>query len=74
MNCNSLDPKTKETLETIASRHNATVHQIMLAWLLSKDRVVAIPKASSVRHLEENLRACDIELSESEVLLIDTLK
>jgi len=32
----------------------------MLAWLLSKERVVTIPKAASVEHLKENLQSLEL--------------
>lgn len=45
----------------------------MLAWLLAKPNVVAIPKAGSVEHLRENLKAAEIKLSEEEMKLLDSL-
>jgi aryl-alcohol dehydrogenase-like predicted oxidoreductase len=53
-------------LNDIASRHHATAAQVALAWLIRKPNVVAIPGASSVRQVEENAGAADIELSEDE--------
>ena len=50
----------------IASRHQATMAQVGLAWLLRKPNVVVIPGASSVHQLEQNVAAVDIELSEEE--------
>jgi pyridoxine 4-dehydrogenase len=52
----------------IAQAHGATTGQIALAWLLHRSPVtVPIPGTSSVRHLEENVAAAGIELSEEEV-------
>jgi aryl-alcohol dehydrogenase-like predicted oxidoreductase len=50
----------------IASRHEATASQVGLAWLLKKPNVVVIPGASSVRQLEQNAAAADLELSDEE--------
>ena len=46
-----------------ADRLGATAAQIALAWLLARSPVIAlIPGTTSVRHLEENYAAADIEL------------
>jgi pyridoxine 4-dehydrogenase len=50
-----------------AVRHKATPQQIMLAWLLRRSpAMLPIPGTLSFRHLEENLAASDIELSDKE--------
>ncbi len=54
------------TLREIAATHGATEAQVALAWLIRKPNVVAIPGASSVRQVEENAGAADIELSDDE--------
>jgi aryl-alcohol dehydrogenase-like predicted oxidoreductase len=53
-------------LHEIASKHGATKAQVALAWLIRKPNVVAIPGASSVHQVEENVAATDIELSDEE--------
>jgi pyridoxine 4-dehydrogenase len=63
-----------EALDKIAVRHNATASQIVLAWLLRKSPVILpIPGTSKVSHLEENMRAGSIELSDEEFLSLDRL-
>ena len=58
-------------LDRIAREHDATPAQIALAWLLARSRVMLpIPGTSSVQHLEENLAATRIQLSEDEVVEI----
>src|SRR5262249_33825492 len=53
----------------VAARHGATPAQIALAWLLHHaERILLIPGTSSIRHLEENLAAGDIELDEHDML------
>jgi aryl-alcohol dehydrogenase-like predicted oxidoreductase len=55
-------------LDEIAKRHGATVSQLSLAWLLHRSPVMLpIPGTSSVEHLEENLKAADVVLSEAEM-------
>ena len=54
-------------LDEMAKKHGATVAQLSLAWLLHRSPVMLpIPGTSSVEHLEENMKAADVQLSESE--------
>jgi aryl-alcohol dehydrogenase-like predicted oxidoreductase len=62
-----------EALREIGHAHRATPAQVALAWLVRKPNVVAIPGASSVRQLEENAAAADIELGDDETARLDTL-
>jgi pyridoxine 4-dehydrogenase len=55
-------------LDTAAAAHGATPGQLALAWLLHRSPVMLpIPGTSSVAHLEENIAAAGIELSDAEV-------
>jgi aryl-alcohol dehydrogenase-like predicted oxidoreductase len=55
-------------LDEIATRHDATPAQVALAWLLAKSPVMLpIPGTSSVEHLEENVAATGLRLSDEEV-------
>ena len=58
-------------LADIAQAHGATARQIALAFLTRRPSVFAIPKASSVEHVEENAGASDIQLSQAEIARID---
>jgi len=54
-------------LDHMAKQHHATPSQLALAWLLKRSPVMLpIPGTSSVQHLEENLEAARIELSQDE--------
>ena len=54
-------------LDQAAQKHGATVSQLSLAWLLHRSPVILpIPGTSSVEHLEENVRAQDVSLSDAE--------
>jgi aryl-alcohol dehydrogenase-like predicted oxidoreductase len=56
-----------ETLDEIADAHDATRHQIALAWLLEHSPVtLPIPGTSSLDHLEANVAASEIDLSDAE--------
>ena len=55
-------------VQAVASRLAAQPSQVGLAWLLARaDNVLLIPGTSSVAHLEENMRAADLELSEEDL-------
>lgn len=54
-------------VDTIAKAHNASPGQIALAWILKRSPVMLpIPGTSKVSHLEENVAAAQIELSDDE--------
>ena len=54
-------------LDAAAKQHGATVSQLSLAWLLQHSPVILpIPGTSSVAHLEENVAAAEVQLSEME--------
>jgi aryl-alcohol dehydrogenase-like predicted oxidoreductase len=54
-------------LDAIARAHHATQGQIALAWLLKRSPVILpIPGTSKVAHLEENVAAAGVELSDKE--------
>ena len=58
-------------LAEIAEAHHATPRQIALAFLTLRPSVFAIPKASSVAHVEENAGASRLLLSSAEIARID---
>lgn len=54
-------------LQRIAAEHGSTASQLALAWLLKRSPIMLpIPGTSKVAHLEENVAAGDIELSDDE--------
>lgn len=56
-----------QVLDQIAWAHQATPHQVAIAWLLKRSRIMLpIPGTSSVRHLEENVAATSLALSDEE--------
>lgn len=56
-----------EVLNEVARAHQASPHQVALAWLLKRSPIMLpIPGTSSVKHLEENIAAAPLRLSDSE--------
>lgn len=61
-------------LDTIAKRYGATPGQIALAWILKRSPVLLpIPGTSQMAHLEENVRAAKIPLSDEDFATLDRL-
>src|SRR5580698_464143 len=59
-------------LDKLAKKHDATVAQLSLAWLLHRSPVaLPIPGTSSVEHLEENIGAANVKLSAEEWKLVE---
>ena len=64
--------KPGSLLDTIAKRHGAAPSQIALAWVLKRSPVMLpIPGTSKVSHLEENVAAVNIALSDEEFAALD---
>jgi pyridoxine 4-dehydrogenase len=58
-------------LEKVARAHNKTPKQVALAWLLKRSPVMLpIPGTSSIAHLEENVEAASVRLSDEEYELL----
>ena len=64
--------KPGSLLDGIAKKHKATPAQIALAWVLKRSPVMLpIPGTGKVKHLEENVAAADIVLSDEEFTALD---
>jgi aryl-alcohol dehydrogenase-like predicted oxidoreductase len=56
-----------ETVKAVAERHDVTPSQVALAWVLDRgDDVVTIPGTTRLPHLESNLAAMAVDLSEED--------
>jgi diketogulonate reductase-like aldo/keto reductase len=58
-------------IRRIAAAHSATPAQIALAWVLRKEGLIAVPKASTREHVEQNRIALDIHLTPDELASLD---
>jgi len=69
---NAANVASQEKLKEVADKHNATVYQTALSWLLHHaDNILLIPGTSSVKHLEENLKTADVELTDEDMQHLD---
>ncbi len=65
--------KAGSPLDDLAEQHRATASQLALAWLLRRSPVILpIPGTSSVSHLEDNVAAALIELTDAEFETLTT--
>jgi aryl-alcohol dehydrogenase-like predicted oxidoreductase len=61
-----------EVLERVAKAHSAKPNQVALAWLLQRSPLMLpIPGTSSVKHLEENVAASGLKLTDQEFQQLD---
>jgi diketogulonate reductase-like aldo/keto reductase len=59
-------------LRNIAARHpGATPAQVALAWLLTREGVIAIPRAGMPAHVVENRNALDLRLTAQDLADLD---
>ena len=61
----------ERALADLAAQIGATPAQLALAWLLARDGVVAIPKAGSVAHVQDNRAAADLILAPQTLIDLD---
>ncbi|HEX7988347.1 MAG TPA: aldo/keto reductase [Duganella sp.] len=63
-----------DRLREVAAGHGVTVAQLALAWLLHQgERIVPIPGARQIRHLEENAAAAAVTLGAADLAAIDAI-
>ncbi|MFB8724368.1 aldo/keto reductase [Enterococcus casseliflavus] len=63
--------KNDEVLKELAEAKGCTIFQLLLAWTLRQPRVLAIPQTSDSLHMLQNIEACKIVFSKSELAAID---
>ncbi len=59
-------------LKDIAEKYNKTVPNILLKWSCQKG-YLPIFRSSNIEHLKENINICDFEISNDDMMKIDTL-
>ena len=59
------------TVARIAARYQISPMQVALAWVLRREGVIAIPKASNPAHVCENRAALDLRLTDQDLTELD---
>ena len=68
-------PMEADVLGTVAAGHDATPQQIALAWLLARSpSMLLIPGTSSIAHLEQNVAAANVVLTEDDLAQLDAME
>jgi aryl-alcohol dehydrogenase-like predicted oxidoreductase len=68
-------PLQSRALDMVAERRQATAYQVALAWLLSRSpAILCIPGTSSLQHLEQNIAAAGLRLTDEDLGDLDTLQ
>jgi aryl-alcohol dehydrogenase-like predicted oxidoreductase len=66
-----LRSRVRNAFEQVAAEHGATPAQVALAWLLQRSPTICpIPGTSSLAHLEENMSAASLRLSDDDLRLL----
>jgi diketogulonate reductase-like aldo/keto reductase len=58
-------------LKKVAARRDATLAQVALAWVLTREGVLPIPKAGTPEHVRENRAALDVRLTKEDLATLD---
>ena len=61
---------THPSVKKVAADHHMTETQVMLAFLIHDPTVFAVPKASTIEHVKMNCAVLDVELGESEYVML----
>lgn len=59
------------TLNGLAREKGVTVAQLLLAWIISHEGVMAIPKAGSIAHVKENAAVLELVLDENDIAVME---
>ncbi|GLO64435.1 MULTISPECIES: aldo/keto reductase [Oceanobacillus] len=67
------DLTKQKVLQGISKKYNADVFQILLAWCIRNGQTIAIPQSSNAKHVINNVKAADIQLTEEDLVKINTV-
>ena len=72
----SVEPRKEimddQILNAISAKYNKSVVQVVLRWMKQQD-IIMIPKTWNYDHLKENISIFDFELTQEEMVAIDTM-
>ncbi|WP_269411346.1 aldo/keto reductase [Lentibacillus daqui] len=67
------DLTKQNVLQDISKKYHADVFQILLAWCIRNGQTIAIPQSSNKKHVINNVKAADIQLTEQDLAKIDSV-
>jgi len=59
-------------LKEIADKHKTNVSAIILAFIIKNNDIIAIPKSTSIEHINQNIQSININLDDKDLDLIQT--
>ena len=59
------------SVKLVAEKHNISPAQVLLAFIVNRKNMVAIPKSSSKDHIDENSQIYNIKLDNEDIRLLD---
>ena len=62
-----------ESVKELGKKYNKTAGQMLLRWLIQKDIVIPLTKASNPKHMLENIAAADFNINQKDMEIIDSL-
>lgn len=60
-----------DTINQIAKNHDISVIQLLLAWVMQQENMIAIPKAGSKEHVLQNVDVLDVKLTKEDISALD---
>lgn len=60
-----------ESVNKVAEKHGITPIQVLLCFVLSQNNMIAIPKASKLEHMKQNIQCLDVSLDEKDLELLN---
>lgn len=60
-----------ESVNKVAEKHGITPMQVLLCFVLSQNNMIAIPKASKLEHMKQNIQCLDINLDEKDLEILN---
>ena len=66
--CSAFQPFEAAGLETVAKRHEVSIHRVALAWLLQRSRnILVIPGSGDPAHVADNVAAASLTLTDEDL-------
>jgi len=62
-----------QSINELGKKYDKTAGQMLLRWLIQKEIVIPLTKASSPKHMQENIAAADFSINQEDMERIDNL-
>lgn len=62
-----------QSIDELGKKYSKTAGQMLLRWLIQKDIVIPLTKASNPKHMLENIAAADFNINQKDMEIMDSL-